>query len=151
MAAVAFYHLTVSTASAALPKLVAKTLAADKRALICCDDKSMAGLSQDLWGYEAVSFIPHGLHGKDDADATICPVWIAPSVEDNANDAGFIFFLDGVAPAINDKAERAFVLFDGRDDSAITKAREQWKDLRENGHDLSYWTQDNQGAWSKTA
>ena len=151
MAAVAFYHLTASTAGEALPQLVGKTLAAEKNALICCDKGQMMPLSTALWSHGEGSWLPHGLEGQDDDDAALCPVWITTSATTNPNQAAFVFFVNAASLDGLTNCERGFVLFDGGDDAAVTTARGQWKSLRADGHELSYWTQDAGGAWAKTA
>ena len=67
------------------------------------------------------------------------------------------FFVEGsdapAALAIADTApkERAMILFDGRDEDALNIARMQFRALREQGHALSYWKQNDEGRWEKTA
>ena len=34
------------------------------------------------------------------------------------------------------------ILFDGNDPQALALAREQWRALKEQGHDATYWQQD---------
>ena len=166
MANMAFYHLTRSSAAEALPLLLQKTLAAEKRALVCCDLDQAALFSSALWSFGGGSFgggasgggaygegswLPHGVKGKDDADADICPIWFSDAPENNQNNASFMFFINGIAPDHTDGMERVFILFDGNSEAAVTNARQQWKALREDGHDLSYWQQDDAGRWSQSA
>lgn len=151
MAAVAFYHLTRSSATDALPALLAKTLAAEKKALVCCAAERFGQFSTSIWSNPADSWLPHGMAGKDDDDAAMCPIWITDTPDVNANEAGFLFFLDGLEPQSIDAAERVFVLFDGHSDDAVSAARKQWKTLMQAGHELSYWQQDDTGKWSKAA
>lgn len=135
----------------ALPQLVAKTLAAEKRALICCAKTMVQQLSSALWGFGQDSWLPHGIAGVDEGRASLCPIWFTDDAGDNANQAGFIFLLNGMEHDASAEVERVFILFDGGDESAVASARNQWKTMREDGHELSYWTQDNLGKWAKTA
>lgn len=151
MAAVAFYHLIRSAAVDALPALLAKTLAADKRALVCCQPERFGQFSTAIWSQPPDGWMPHGVKGRDEDDAALCPIWITDTAADNANQAGFVFFLDGLEAHLDDRVERAFILFDGRDDDAVAQARAQWKDLRAGGHELSYWQQDDNGRWAQSA
>lgn len=148
MADVAFYHLTRSHVEDALPPLLSKTLAAEKRGLVCCSKGRFSQVSTAIWSKLQDSWLPHGISGKDD-DPSICPIWLTDSADDNANEAGFLFFLDGTAPDDLPGAERVFILFDGTDDAAVTAARSQWKSFGEKGHELSYWQQDDGGKWSR--
>ena len=167
MTDIAFYHLTASEAQDALPQLIAKTIAAGKKALISSDKNQLSALSAALWSYGHTapqgkssyngantgdaSWLPHGITGKDDDDADLCPIWFTAETGQNANKAEFSFYLDGVMPQDASTFERIFILFNGLDDTAVSNARTQWKSLRDKGYTLSYWTQDDRGAWQKTA
>lgn len=144
----AFYHLTRSHADDALPPLLSKTLAAEKRALVCCVKAKFSPISTAIWSRQPESWLPHGVTGTDD-DPALCPIWLTDRADDNANTAGFLFFLDGLAPAELPQAERVFILFDGTDEEAVSAAREQWKAYDSSGHELSYWQQDETGKWSR--
>jgi DNA polymerase-3 subunit chi len=45
--------------------------------------------------------------------------------------------------------ERRAVQFDGNDEAALAAARAQWADLKNAGHDLTYWQQTDEGRWEK--
>ena len=45
--------------------------------------------------------------------------------------------------------ERCAVLFDGNDETALAAARAQWAGLKDAGHDLTYWQQNDEGRWEK--
>jgi len=67
MTEVAFYHLTRSSLEQALPKLLEKTLAAGKRAVVRVGSPARAeALNVALWSNEASSWLPHG-SAKDGA------------------------------------------------------------------------------------
>ncbi|MFQ5983752.1 MAG: DNA polymerase III subunit chi, partial [Woeseiaceae bacterium] len=38
---------------------------------------------------------------------------------------------------------------DGNDAAALAAAREEWRRLKEAGHDLTYWQQAEDGRWQK--
>ncbi len=164
MTDIAFYHLTASSADDALPQLLSKTVAAGKKAMVVSNKNGMMALSAALWSYGHAnnerkgmpsyaegSWLPHGLEGKDNDDASLCPIWFSGEVASNQNNAEFAFYLDEHVPQDVGAFDRVFVLFNGLDDAAVTSARSQWKDLRAAGHALSYWTQDDRGKWEKTA
>ena len=93
MAEVAFYHLTRSRADDALPPLLAKTLAAEKRAFVCCSKEKFGPLSTAIWSRQPDSWLPHGISGKHDSAAESCPIWLSDKADDNGNNAGFLSFL----------------------------------------------------------
>ena len=43
------------------------------------------------------------------------------------------------------------IIFDGRDEAALTSARARWKALKEAGADLAYWRQSAEGSWEQAA
>ena len=151
MAAVDFYHLTHSTSEEALPQLLERTLEAGQRALVCCGEKRFNPLSTAIWSRRQDSWLPHGIRGRDEEDGGMCPIWISDDASDNRNGAAYWFFLDGIEPRTGAGAERVFVLFEGRDEAAVTAARGQWKALQGGGHELGYWQQDGDGKWGKKA
>lgn len=148
MTEIGFYHLTRSGLEHALPQLLQKTLAADKRALVVLgSDERVQWLNDELWTHENASWLPHG--GPKDGDADMQPIWLDTG-DDNPNGAQFLFLADGgVSEKIGDY-ERCFDLFDGRDDDAVARARERWKKLKDDGHELTYWQQGDRG-WEKKA
>ena len=151
MAKLAFYHLTRSSAEEALPLLLQKTLSADKKALVCSPEQKSTQLSTALWSFGEGSWLPHGISGKDDQDAVLCPIWLTDNPEHNANQAEFVFFLNGIEPKFFDDKERVFILFDGHNADAVSEARTYWKSFRDDGHEMSYWQQDDAGRWSQAA
>ena len=47
--------------------------------------------------------------------------------------------------------DRCFIIFDGRDEAALTGARVRWKALKDQGAALAYWKQSPEGRWEKAA
>ena len=74
--------------------------------------------------------------GKHDSAAESCPIWLSDKADDNGNNAGFLFFLDGQAPDDLPPAERIFIIFDGTDEDVVSKARTQWQHFDGAGHTL---------------
>ncbi len=147
MTEIAFYHLEKSPLEGVLPKLLEKTLAAGKRALVLAGSESrveaLAGL---LWTYEQASWLAHGT--AQDGTPEDQPVWLATD-DDNPNAAQFLFLTDGAQSGRVDEFERCFELFDGRDGAALDAARARWKAYADAGHDLTYWRQTTSGGWEK--
>ncbi len=148
MAEIAFYHLQRSPLDAVLPKLLQRTLDQGKRALVLAGSEDrVENLSSLLWTADPGSWLPHGT--LKDGRPEDQPIWLSSS-HHNTNSATFLFLTDGseTDPA---EYERCFDLFDGNDDSAVAAARERWKKLKEAGHTLTYWQQNERGAWEKKA
>ncbi len=145
MAEIGFYHLTRSTRLQALPRLLARTLAAGQRALVVTADT--AELSATLWGQP--EWLPHGTVADGDPD--LQPIWLS-SEPDAANGARYLFLLDDAGAATNRLAsfDRVFDLFDGNNPVSVAAARARWKAAKAAEHVLSYWQQGKTG-WQKKA
>src|SRR5512132_2621871 len=93
MTDVAFYHLQKSPLEAVLPKLLEKTLAAGKRALVLASSaERVEALAAHLWTYDPDSWLPHGT--AQDGSPEEQPIWLTEK-EDNLNGAAFLFLTDG--------------------------------------------------------
>ncbi len=148
MTEVRFYHLTSTELSRALPVLLKRTLGRGKRALVVTESAERAeALAELLWTYEEGSFLPHGTAADGRPEAQ--PIWIAPT-DDNVNRADFLFLLDGAESGRIADFEVCALLFDGRDAQAVAGARQQWRRLKEEGHQMTYWQQDERGGWRQT-
>lgn len=151
MTEIAFYHLEKLPLERVLPKLLEKTLAADKRALVLTGSEGRAeALAGQLWTYEESSWLPHGT--ARDGSPEDQPVWLAAddtNPTSNPNGAQFLFLTDGATSDGVGDFERCFELFDGGDADAVEAARGRWKTYKDEGHDLTYWRQDAGGRWEK--
>lgn len=149
MTAVAFYHLTRWPLEQALPKLLEKTLAQGKRAVVVAGSaERVEALNALLWTYDPASWLPHG--SAKDGGPEAQPVWLT-TADENPNRADFLFLTDG---AVSEKVaayERCFELFDGNDEGAVGAARGRWKAYKAAGHDLAYWQQTERGGWERGA
>lgn len=147
MTDVAFYHLQRSALDAVLPRLLERTLAENRRAVVLASSservEALAGL---LWTYRPDSWLPHGT--AKDGHAAEQPVWLSEH-DDNPNRATYLFLADGAESARINDYERCFDLFDGNDDAAVTAARARWTALKAQGHSLTYWQQNDRGGWEK--
>jgi len=146
MTDVAFYHLQRSRLEDALPMLLGKTLEAKKRAVVVAGSEDrVADLDSVLWTSDPASWLPHGT--KRDGNAADHPIWLTDA-DENPNDAAFLFLTDGASSSKVGDFERCFVMFDGNDPEALSVARERWKTMKADGHDLTYWKQGERG-WVK--
>lgn len=147
MTDIAFYHLERSTLEEALPKLLEKTLATGKRALVLAGSENrVEALTDRLWTYDQDSWLPHG--SIKDGNPSEQPIWLSVN-DSNLNGATFLFLTDGAVSAEVESYERCFELFDGNDESAVNAARERWTSYKDAGHQLTYWQQNARGGWEK--
>ena len=149
MTDIAFYHLQRSNLEDALPKLLERSLAAGKRALVRAGStERVEALNAILWTHGKDSWLPHG--SAKDGYAEDQPIWLTTD-NDNPNGASFVFLTDNIAASDLDQFERCFDLFDGNDPAMVGAARGRWKSCKEAGHSLTYWQQTGNGGWEKKA
>jgi DNA polymerase III subunit chi len=144
-----FYHLTRSTQDGLIHTLLTRALAQGWRVMVRgTDDTALAHLDTRLWTTSEDGFLPHGLAGgAHDADQ---PVLLGQGQA--VNGAQGVILIDG-ATATPDAARalsRLWVIFDGADEAAVTRARTLWRTLTEAGIDAEYWSEDS-GKWVRTA
>lgn len=142
-----FYHLTRSPAEQLVPVLLGKALAAGWRCeLRAAEAQRLERLDQHLWQGEG--FLPHGMAGgPHDARQ---PVLLTVAGQQAANDPACLMALDGVAVTPDEMArlDRACIIFDGGDDSATARARDQWRELTGAGIEAQYWSEES-GRWER--
>jgi DNA polymerase-3 subunit chi len=149
LAEVAFYHLQRSPLEKVLPKLLEKTLAQGKRALVVTGSAARAeALAVTLWTHDPGGWLPHGT--AQDGDPADQPVWLACD-DANVNGAHYVFLTDGAALAALDGFERCFDLFDGNDPEQVAAARRRWQAAKAAGHPVTYWQQTDAGPWEQKA
>ena len=146
---VLFYHLERSPLERVLPDLLEKTLERGWRAVVQSGSQErLESLDTSLWTYREDSFLPHGAPGDDYADRH--PVYLTTG-SDAPNGATVRFLVDGAEADDLAPYQRVVFLFDGRDDTAVARAREQWTGARDAGHEVTYWQQSEQGKWERKA
>ena len=147
MTDIAFYHLERTTLEQALPKLLEKTLAAGKRALVLAgSEPRVEALNEALWSFDQDAWVPHG--SAKDGNAERQPIWFSVT-EDNLNKADFLFLTDGASTDRVGEFERCFELFDGNNPESVATARSRYKAYKDAGHELSYFQQTTSGGWQK--
>jgi DNA polymerase-3 subunit chi len=149
MTDVSFYHLQRSSLEDVLPKLLEKTLAAGKRAVVLASStERVEALAAHLWTYDPDSWLPHGT--AQDGSPEEQPIWLTDR-DDNPNGGSFLFLTDGAASARIAQFERCFDLFDGNDPLALDAARGRWQARKAEGHGVTYWQQSERGSWERKA
>lgn len=149
MTEVRFYHLTKSTLDQALPQILTKALSQGKNIVVKLPDQSKVDtMNQHLWAFRPDSFLPHG--SKKDDHAEKQPIWLTHD-NDNPNDAKTLITGGGAVPESPENYELCCEFLDGFNEQAVAEARSRWKTYKEAGFDVTYWQQDDNGAWSKKA
>jgi len=149
MTEVRFYHLTRTSLEAALPVMLEKTLERGQRAVVIAgSDERVESLNAQLWTYRERSFLPHG--SAKDGFAEDQPVWLTAR-DENPNGAEVLFLTDGATARSLAEYKLCAMLFDGGNDTAVLMARDQWRLLKEAGHEITYWKQDESGRWAQQA
>ncbi len=144
-----FYQLERQPLDRVLPGLLEKTLERGWRAVVQTGgEERLEALDVLLWTYREESFLPHGK--ASDGFAGEQPVFLT-ACEDNPNGASVRFLVDGADCNEIGGYSRVVYLFDGRDEDARARAREQWKAAKTDGHAVTYWQQDERGRWEKKA
>ncbi|HUD52827.1 DNA polymerase III subunit chi [Parvibaculum sp.] len=149
MTEVLFYHLQNAPLEQVLPQLLERSLARPWRAVVKVGNaERLEALVNHLWTYRDDSFLPHGT--REDGPAEAQPIFMTVK-DENPNGAQVIFLVDGAEPGDVAGYERCVLMFDGRDEEALARAREHWRRFKGEGHDATYWQQNDGGRWEKMA
>jgi DNA polymerase-3 subunit chi len=144
-----FYHLEHQTLERVLPNLLEKTLARGWRAVVQAGSEDrLEAIDLALWTYADDSFLAHGTARIGHASAQ--PIYLTLGNE-NPNDAGVRFLVDGAEAEEFAGAERFVYVFDGHDADALASARGQWKAAKAAGCPVTYWQQSPNGRWEQKA
>ena len=145
MTEVLFYHLLNRSPEQVLPGLLERSMARGWTSLVRVGSVERAdAIDAALWTYRDDSWLPHGR--ETDANADRQPVLVTALTE-NANGANVCFAVDGAELGDPTEFTRAVYLFNGDNPDALSRAREAWKAMKEQGHTVTYWQQDADGRW----
>ncbi len=146
-AEVLFYHLERQTLEAVLPSLLERTIERGWRAVVQSGSaERLDALDLALWTYNDASFLPHGT--ARDGDPSRQPIYLTTG-DETPNDAGVRFIVDGADMTTFTGFVRIVCLFDGNDQEAKAKARNQWQSAKAAGCAVTYWRQSEGGRWEK--
>ncbi len=149
MTEVWFYHLEKQPLDHVLPRIVSKANERGLQLVIeTTSQDQVTQISDMLWAAEDVAFLPHGFEG--DGQDEIQSIWLT-SGQDNPNESKMRIFTFGAIPIDISNLSRAMLMFDGNDVQALDRARAEWKRHKSDGHQVSYWRQDESGKWQDQA
>lgn len=133
-----------------LPRLLEKSLEVGWRVAVRGTDAArLDWLDEKLWLGAEDGFLPHGrAGGPHDA---LQPILLTTDLS-AANQPACVMAIDGaeLQAAEVSALERACILFDGHDPSAVDAARTQWRRLTGDGVSAQYWSEES-GRWQKKA
>lgn len=145
-----FYHLTRSPLDAALRLLLERSLSRGWRVAVRGNTAArLDWLDEKLWLTPEDGFLPHARSGGDrDAEQPV----ILTTETGLPNSAACLIAIDGAEVAAEEVTalERACILFDGGDNAALARARDQWRALTAAGITAQYWVEDGE-RWQKKA
>ena len=146
MTEVRFHHLERRRVDQALPSLLEAALEEGRRVVVrASSDEMVAALNERLWTYDDASFLPHGAAG--DGDPMTQPIFLTSGLG-NPNAATMLVRLsDAETSEADDAFDVVVLMFDGRDEAALGRARSEWRRLKDEGRTISYWRESDEGAW----
>lgn len=149
MAEVWFYHIERKSADEELPGLLQRGIDRGLRLAVATTTiERVKELSSKLWGAGPTQFIPHGFDGEPYPE--LQPIFITETGQ-WSNAARYCFYLDGATPSSLDTLDRASILFDGNDETAVQQARDLWRRFKAENATIRYWKQDEDGRWKDQA
>jgi DNA polymerase-3 subunit chi len=145
---VRFHHLERRRVDQALPSLLEAALEEGRRILVrASSDEMVAALNERLWTYDDASFLPHGAAGE--GDPMTQPIFLTSGLG-NPNAATMLVRLsDAETSEADDAFDVVVLMFDGRDEAALGRARSEWRRLKDEGRTISYWRESDEGAWER--
>ena len=132
-----------------MPDFLEAALAKTARIVVQTRDAAARdALNERLWTFREDSFLAHG--GPSDGDPALQPIYLTET-DANPNSATLRVLLnpaDAARFAGADIAE-VVVMFEARDEEALSAARVAWKTLSGARAALSYWREGDEGEWVK--
>ena len=147
MTEIRFYHIQKKSAEEVVFELIERALGRGHRILVRLRDETEASRLNDfLWTHRAESFLPHGtaLEGYSESQ----PIFLT-ATGDNPNRAETVFLMPGCDTSNIENFTLCCDILDGRDEEQIASARARYRDWKNQGHNLSYWQQNETGKWDQ--
>ncbi len=146
---VRFYHLERQSEAQVLPFLLSKALECGHKIVVKFSyEADLEAMDDYLWTYREGSFLPHGSSQTGDEEAQ--PVWLSIG-DDNPNGADVLILCGGAVSDQLDGYALCCEMLNGRDEGAVSAARQRWKTYKDKGYGVTYWQQDERGAWAQKA
>lgn len=139
-----FYHIEHTSLDGAIAPLLEKCLDRKWRVVVVGKTETLDRLDRSLWTFREDSFLPHG---RARFDAAKHPVLLSTEASPQ-NGAKVALLLDGSDCELS-QFERCMVVFDGGDETARTKARQQYKAATDSGAIARYFQQERGGGWKE--
>ena len=138
-----FYRLSRSSTVVRVARLAEQVVKiGHKITIICPNDVSKVKISDAIW--TNAEFLPHNVEGDDG----LSKVSIATEATDKHD---IVFVVDDATFSTDIKAERICLMFHAADQDIVRSKRELWKKLSSEGDQISYWAENEMGAWNKEA
>ena len=148
-----FYHLERTSVEDTLPPLLEKCGERGWRAIVrCAIPANLDAIDTHLWTYRANAWLPHGKSTGDEVEDARHPILLVHPPETDSDlvlTTSALFLLDGADWAGVTGIARIFVIFDGRDDDAVARARTDWRRAKDAGLAPAYWRQSEDGKWAR--
>ncbi len=149
MTQVRFYHLQRQSQAQVLPVLLHKALERGHRIVVKLSDAAEVSQMNDyLWTYDPNSFLPHGSANNDFAKHQ--SIFLTCG-DDNPNDADVLILGQGARADDIGGFTLCCDLLNGHDTDDVGAARGRWKLYKEADYEVTYWQQDDRGAWVQKA
>lgn len=147
MSEVFFYHLTKTTLEIALPKILERALSAEWSLEIRTNaNTNLDEISNAIWRGPEESFLPHCL--EDHEDLQDYPIVLCKSPLKEWRDCLIVVDRGDLKENEVKNYKRVCLIFDAKIEVELSKARESWKKLSEEGINTVYWAEEN-GRWVK--
>ncbi len=147
MTEIRFYHMERSTLETALPALLNKAIQQGRITVKSTNNQNIEALNGHLWTYDPNSFLPHG--SEKDGFAEEQPIWLTDK-DENPNQSEILILTHGATSEALKDYKLCCEMLDGRDENAIAQARQRWTAYKEEGFEVTYWQQ-GQNGWEKKA
>jgi len=136
-----------STLESALPALLNKAVMQGNVIVQSSTPQNVEALNTHLWAYNPDSFLPHG--SEKDGNPEQQPIWLTDRQE-NPNNANILTLTHGATNENIKDYKLCCEMLDGNDQNAVAAARQKWTSYKDQGFDITYWQQ-GQNGWEKKA
>ena len=147
MTEVRFYHMERSKLETALPALLNKAIQQGNVVVQLDTSQNAEALNTHLWTYDPNSFLPHGT--AKDGNAQHQPIWLTDKQE-NPNSSDILILTHGATNENIKDYKLCCEMLNGNDQDAVAEARSRWKSYKDEGFEVTYWQQ-GQNGWEKKA